>query len=159
MTAEAPHGARLALAFDFGMKIIGVAAGDTLTGRASPRTAVRCGRAGPDWRAIEARVADLRPNLLVVGAPYNADGTSSAMTLAAREFAVELARRFHLPVEEVDERFSSLEAAAGLKADRASGVRRRRVSREDVDSGAAAIILERWFAGEGRPLELAALEG
>ena len=57
--------------------------------------------------------------------------------------------RFSLPVEMVDERWSSLEANAALKARRASGERRRRVRREDVDSVAAAVILERWLSGEG----------
>jgi RNase H-fold protein (predicted Holliday junction resolvase) len=50
----------------------------------------------------------------------------------------------------VDERWSSLEATAALKAQRASGERRRRVRKEDIDSAAAAVILKRWLAGEGR---------
>src|SRR2546430_13676590 len=57
-------------------------------------------------------------------------------------------RRFALPVHLVDERFSSLEASAELTARRASGQRRRRVQRADIDSAAAAVILARWFAGE-----------
>jgi len=133
------------------MKIIGLACGDTLTRSASPRAALRASAGEPDWRAIARAIADLGPDVLVVGTPRNADGTPSAMTLAAHRFAVALAARFGLPVEEVDERWSSLEAAAGLKAQRANGSRRRRVSREDVDSAAAAVILGRWFDGEGRP--------
>jgi RNase H-fold protein (predicted Holliday junction resolvase) len=49
----------------------------------------------------------------------------------------------------VDERWSSLEATAALKAQRASGERRRRIRREDIDSAAAAVILARWLTGEG----------
>jgi len=63
------------------------------------------------------------------------------MSAAARRFAAELERRFALPVHLVDERFSSLEASAALKAHRASGQRRRRVQRADIDSAAAAVIL------------------
>jgi len=85
----------------------------------------------------------------VVGAPYNVDGTPNQMSDAAREFGTELERRFRLPVKHVDERYSSLQANAVLKDKRASGARRRRVRREDIDSAAAAVILERWFAGEG----------
>jgi RNase H-fold protein (predicted Holliday junction resolvase) len=50
----------------------------------------------------------------------------------------------------VDERWSSLEATAALKARRASGARTRKVRREDIDSAAAAVILERWLSGEGK---------
>ena len=70
------------------------------------------------------------------------------MAPAARRFAAELEKRFGLPVNMVDERWSSLEANEALKARRASGERRKRIRREDIDSAAAAVILERWFAGE-----------
>jgi putative holliday junction resolvase len=135
------------LAFDFGLKRIGIAAGDTLTGTAAPRRAVLFTRAGPDWQAISREVDALKPHRLIVGAPYNVDGTPGALAPAARRFANELESRFKLPVCMVDERWSSLEAGTALKARRADGGRRR-IQREDVDSAAAAVILERWLAGE-----------
>jgi putative Holliday junction resolvase len=138
------------LAFDFGLKRIGIASGDTLTRQAAPRPASLCGARGPDWEAIAREVRALAPGLLVVGTPYNADGTEGALADAVRRFAAELQRRFALPVEMVDERFSSLEASEALKERRASGARRRRVARADIDSAAAAVILGRWFAGEGK---------
>ena len=141
--------AQTVLAFDFGLKRIGIASGDTVTRTAAPRPAVSASAAGPDWEAIARVVRTLAPGLLVVGTPYNADGTDGALTDAARRFAAELGRRFALPVHLVDERFSSLEATAALKARRASGARRRRVGRQDIDSAAAAVILGRWFSGEG----------
>ncbi|MFO7277635.1 MAG: Holliday junction resolvase RuvX [Pseudomonadota bacterium] len=140
---------RTALAFDYGARRIGIASGDTLTASVAPRATVRVLESGPDWAAIAREIRELRPDVLVVGAPYNADGSPSALTAAARAFAAELERRFGLPVHQVDERWSSLEASARLKERRASGARRRRVSREDIDSAAAAVILERWLAGEG----------
>jgi putative holliday junction resolvase len=138
------------LAFDFGLRRIGIASGDTLTGSAAPRPAILADQSGPDWNAIEREVRALAPAQLVVGAPYNADGSEGALTRAARRFAAELERRFALPVHLVDERYSSLEATTQLKARRASGERRRRVRRADIDSAAAAVILGRWFAGEGK---------
>ena len=135
------------LAFDFGLRRIGIAAGDTLTGTAAPRPAALANRAGPDWAAIGREVNALKPGRLIVGAPYNVDGTPGALAPAARRFANELERRFKLPVSMVDERWSSLEAGAALKARRAGGGRRR-IRREDIDSVAAAVILERWLAGE-----------
>jgi putative Holliday junction resolvase len=138
------------LAFDFGRKRIGLATGDTLTGSAAPLPAVTVAPTGPDWSSIERSVRALHPQRLVVGAPYNVDGTPGALTAAARAFAAELGKRFGLPVNMVDERWSSLEANELLKARRASGERRRRIRREDIDSAAAAVILQRWLAGEGR---------
>jgi putative Holliday junction resolvase len=139
---------RTILAFDFGLKRIGVASGDTLTATAGPRPAIAATPNGPDWLAIEREVRSLQPHLLIVGAPYNADGSPGALAKAADTFAAELERRCGTPVKRVDERFSSLQASERLKAQRASGERRRRVRREDIDSAAAAVILERWLAGE-----------
>src|SRR2546429_2195744 len=112
---------RTVLAFDFGLKRIGIAAGDTVTATAAPRPAAAVHQAGPDWQAIGREVRALGPRRLVVGAPYNADGTPGALAPAARRFAAELERRFGLPVDMVDERYSSVEASAALKARRASG--------------------------------------
>jgi putative holliday junction resolvase len=139
---------RTILAFDFGLKRIGIASGDTITSTAAPRPAVSVFQSGPDWAAIEREVKALQPQILVVGVPYNADGSPGALTASAREFAAALEHRFGIPVKHVDERWSSLEASEALKRGRASGERRRRVQREDIDSAAAAIILERWFSGE-----------
>ena len=136
------------IAFDFGLRRIGIAAGDTLTRSATPRPAIAVGTHGPDWDAIARELRELLPKLLVVGAPYNVDGTSGALAPAACAFAAELERRFALPVARVDERYSSLEAAATLKAQRGRG-QRGRIRREHIDSAAAAVILERWLAGEG----------
>jgi putative Holliday junction resolvase len=148
-----PEKPEAVLAFDFGLKRIGIAAGDTLTGTAAPRSAALVTRSGPDWLAIAREIEALKPRRLIVGAPYNVDGTPGAIAPAARRFANELERRFKLPVSMVDERWSSLEAGSALKRRRADGGRRR-IRREDVDSAAAAVILERWLAGEsGEPLK------
>jgi putative Holliday junction resolvase len=146
LTRAAP---RIALAFDFGRRRIGMAAGDTLTATAAPRPAVAAHAGVPDWTAISREVRALSPHVLVVGVPYNADGTDGSMAQAARDFGSQLNQRFALPVEHVDEHGSSLEAGRALKDQRASGQRRRRVQRADIDSAAAAVILTRWLAGEG----------
>jgi putative holliday junction resolvase len=148
VTQAAPY---TVLAFDFGLKRIGLAAGDTLTRSAAPLPAVPASQSGPDWSSIEKSLRSLHPKRLVVGAPYNADGTPGSLAPAARRFASELEKRFGLPVNLVDERWSSLEANEALKARRASGERRKRIRREDIDSAAAAVILQRWFAGEANP--------
>jgi putative Holliday junction resolvase len=139
--------ASLALGFDFGLRRIGVAAGDTLTRKANPIAVVTLGTSGSDWPTIAKLIADWRPRVLVVGIPYNEDGSESQMTGLARAFAAELAGRTGLAVEHSDERYSSLEAEGRLREARRSGARTRRVRKEDVDRTAACIILERWLEG------------
>ena len=88
----------LALAFDFGRRRIGVACGDTVSRTASPLGAVSASAVGPRWEAIDSLMRDWQPTVLVVGLPYNVDGSESAVTLAARGFASELTKRYALPV-------------------------------------------------------------
>jgi len=143
-----PESARpkIVLAFDFGRRRIGVACGDTISRSASVLATVPADSGAPRWEAIAALLRDWQPDMAVVGLPYNVDGSESDMTASARGFAQELARRYALEVVLVDERYSSLEAEARLKAARESGLRRRRVAKADVDAAAACVILERWFS-------------
>ncbi|HEY4444157.1 MAG TPA: Holliday junction resolvase RuvX [Steroidobacteraceae bacterium] len=136
---------RVVLAFDFGRRRIGVACGDTVSRTAAPLDAVAVGLGGLRWEPIDTLLREWQPALIVVGLPYNVDGSDSAMTSAAREFAAELERRCRLPVVLVDERYSSREAEARLKSAREAGLRRHRVAKADVDAAAACVILERWF--------------
>ncbi|MDP9009612.1 MAG: Holliday junction resolvase RuvX [Pseudomonadota bacterium] len=137
---------KIVLAFDFGLRRIGVASGDTVSRSASALEAVPADLGEPRWSVIASLMRDWQPDMAVVGLPYNVDGSDSDMTSAARSFAAELARRYGLEVAMVDERYSSLEAEARLKSARESGLRRRRVARSDVDAAAACVILERWFS-------------
>jgi putative Holliday junction resolvase len=139
---------RIVLAFDFGHRRIGVACGDTVSRTAAPQGAVPMGPGGPRWESIDALVREWQPALLIVGLPYNVDGSDGAMTVAARKFAADLGRRHGLQAVLVDERYSSREAEARLKSARESGLRRRRVGKADVDAAAACVILERWFTLE-----------
>jgi putative Holliday junction resolvase len=135
----------LALGFDFGIRRIGVAAGDTLTRKATPVAVLTRGASGEDWPAVLRLIDEWRPRLLVVGIPYNEDGSASPMTERARAFAGELGARTGLEVALSDERYSSLEAEGRLREARQSGARSKRVRKEDVDRTAACIILERWL--------------
>ena len=140
-----PDRVELVLALDFGLRRIGIASGDTLTRTAHPRVTVTNGPSGPDWSEILKIIGELRPARLAVGEPYNADGSASPLTETARRFAAELQQRSSLPVDLVDERWSSQDAEERLRTARASGLRGKRVEKSDVDAAAAAVILERWF--------------
>ena len=118
------------LAFDFGERRIGVASGNSLTRSARPlRTIAAPGDAR--WAAIAALIAEWQPDALVIGVPFHPDGAPHENTERARRFARQLAGRFRLPVHEVDERYTTTEAAT-------QGAR-------DLDAASAAIILEQFL--------------
>jgi putative holliday junction resolvase len=146
MAEPAASGPQLVMGFDFGLRRIGIAAGDSLTGTAQALQTIAHFDSGPDWKRIGAAIQEWRPALVVVGLPYNADGSESALSGKARAFAGELGTRFEIRVALVDERYSSVDAGERLKGARAEGLRRRRVRKQDLDAEAACVILERWFA-------------
>jgi putative Holliday junction resolvase len=146
---SAPTPLLVVLAFDFGLRRIGVASGNTLTQSAAPLAVVSHGTGGPDWAHLDRLMRDHGPGQLVVGLPYNVDGTPGELLPATDDFAAHLAARYGKPVARVDERYSSREATAELVARRRAGTRRHRIGKQDIDSLAAALILERWLAGEG----------
>ncbi len=127
-----PEPARTVLAFDFGIKRIGVAVGEAELGTAHPLAAI----AAPGFAAIEKLVQEWRPDALVVGLPV-AERGEHALAKRVRLFARQLAGRFHLPVETVDERYTSVEAESRLRG----------AKRKSVDSVAAQLILEQYFHG------------
>lgn len=135
------------LAFDFGLRRIGVAVGNTLTSAAEPLATLAARRGVPDWDAVARCFAEWRPGVVVVGVPCNMDGSAGPLTAPARAFAAGLSARFGVPVEGVDERLSSREAGQALKARRQSGALRRRVRRADIDREAACVLLRQWLAG------------
>lgn len=138
-----PAAAATILAFDYGLKRIGVAVGQTITGSASPLATLSNRADGVDLAEIERLVREWRPTLLVVGLPLNADGSQSDMSRAATAFATSL-ECFARPVVLVDERHTSAEAAAELKQARQAG-QRGRVRRERIDAAAAVLIAERYL--------------
>ena len=127
-----------------------MAAGDTLTLGARPLGVVAARPGRPDWAELERLVRDWEPGILVVGVPYNMDGTRGRLTDAAQGFAAELGRRFALEVHTVDERLSSREAQDILRRQRASGARPRRLRPGDVDAAAACVLLEQWLRERDR---------
>ena len=131
------------IAFDFGQRRIGVAVGQQVTSSASPLDVVTNGESGPDWQQIGDLIREWRPDRLIVGMPMHADGTASAVTDLVTDFVEQLGR-FELPIESVDERYTSVEAQALLKSQRAEGLRGR-ISKGTIDSVAATVIAERWL--------------
>jgi putative Holliday junction resolvase len=136
------------LSFDYGLRRIGVAVGNTLTGTAEPLATIAARNGLPDWRAIDRVVAEWRPAALVAGVPYNMSGIDAGIAAAASRFADELGGRYGLEVHRVDERLTSREAEDGLRERRRSGAKPRRVRRGDVDREAARVLLLQWLRAQ-----------
>ena len=133
------------LAFDFGLRRIGVAVGQSVTASASPLGVVANSANGPDFDSISKIIDEWRPTRLVVGLPMHADGSPGEMESHVDDFVREL-WRYQLKVDTVDERYTSVEAEAALKNARATGSRGR-VSKETIDSPAEVFIAERFLTG------------
>jgi putative Holliday junction resolvase len=131
------------LGFDFGMRRIGVAVGQTATRTAGALVTVSHAEQ-PDWQAITKLVQEWKPSGLVVGLPLDSDGNETDMSRAARRFASDLGQRFNVPVFFIDERLTSIMAGTQFAEARSEGRARRKDARK-LDAMAAKIILENWL--------------
>ncbi|MFZ6815312.1 Holliday junction resolvase RuvX [Undibacterium sp. Rencai35W] len=119
------------LAFDFGLKRIGVAVGNTLLRQAQALKIISAATNDGKFSEITQLIKDWQPVLCVVGLPTHPDGAGHEMTLRCTRFANQLHGRFTVPTILVDERYSS----AVLSAKRG----------EHIDAQAAALILQQYF--------------
>jgi putative Holliday junction resolvase len=133
------------LAIDYGLKRIGIATGSLVTGTASPLETVASVANQPNWERLRKLISEWQPDIIVVGLPRNQDGTDSEMTTIVNEFATELLGRCGIPVEFIDERYTSVEAEALLREQRRQGIRNKKLRKEDVDAVAAQLIAESWM--------------
>ncbi len=129
------------LAFDYGLKSIGVAVGQRLTGTASTLKALKAQDGTPDWSQIEALLKEWQPELVVVGLPLNMDGTEQPFTARVHKFINRLHGRFGIKVAAHDERLTTVDARAELFAE--GGF--KKLSKDAVDCYSAKLILESWF--------------
>lgn len=130
-----------ALGFDFGLKFIGIAVGQTLTATAHPLSQLHAKKGEPNWSELDALIKEWRPNILVIGIPLNMDGTEQPMTTYAKNFAENLNKRYQLPIQYIDERLSTVEAREYLFKEKGY----RALQKKTIDAKAAQIILETWL--------------
>jgi len=133
---------KILLAFDFGMKRIGVAIGQIVTQTARPLETLKAINGEPHWDLVAKLISKWSPDAIIVGIPLNMDGTSQKITENAREFAKKLQVQFKIPIYEMDERLTTKDAReklfqqGGYKA----------LQDGQVDAVAAQLILQNWFA-------------
>lgn len=132
---------RTVLGFDFGLRRIGVAAGQMITKTASAVSTLPARQGIPDWTRVAKLIKEWRPDALIVGIPLNMDGSEQAITLAARQFAAALQQQFKLPVYEADERLTTREARLQLSEQNDLKL----FNHQKIDSLAACLIVETWM--------------
>jgi len=95
------------MAFDFGLKWVGVAIGQTLTASATPLITLPAKKGKVEAQTLKTLIDEWQPEHLLVGLPLNMDGTESNMCDRARAFSVKIGNIAQRPVALVDERLSS----------------------------------------------------
>ncbi|GAB6071076.1 Holliday junction resolvase RuvX [Thiomicrorhabdus hydrogeniphila] len=121
------------IGFDFGLRRIGVAIGQTISQTASPETIVNSKDGKPDWEHISKLFEQWQPVAIVVGLPMRLDGSEQALTQPARKFGQRLNGRYQRPVFYIEEQLSSIEAE------------QRGLKQKHIDDHAAQILLENWL--------------
>ncbi|MEM8941883.1 MAG: Holliday junction resolvase RuvX [Pseudomonadota bacterium] len=136
------------LAFDYGLRQIGVAVGSTFMGTTQPLPVLLARDGVPSWAEITTLLREWQPDHFLVGDPINMDGTPSDISLRAQKFARRLEGRFKIGVTMVDERLTSF----AVKHERFTGIDQRQTrgrgsdfKKEPVDSLAAELILKDWM--------------
>lgn len=136
------------MAFDFGIKRIGVAIGQKLTRTTQPIGTLKTQSGHPNWQNIEYIYNLWKPSRLIVGLPLKIDGGAQAITILSKQFAKQLQERFQITVEMHDERFTTIEARSNhnrnyyYNYDYGLKKIKKIIS---IDSIAAEIILQSWL--------------
>lgn len=145
------------MGFDYGTKRIGIAIGQTITATAYPLTTVLVKNQQPDWTHLQTLVREWQPQILVVGMPLYANGSTHVIAIAVQHFTQQLATRYQLPVYTINETLSSVAAAekiatpVQLTTEKAphstlkSKHSKKKNNRKGLDAVAAQIILETWL--------------
>jgi len=125
------------IGFDFGLKRIGVAIGQTITQTATPLTIVTSKDGKPDWPHISQLFETWQPTAIIVGLPKRLNGQEQPLTQSARKFGQRLSGRYQRPVFFIDEQLSSIEAE--------TRIHQTKNRPRHLDHHAAQIILENWL--------------
>ena len=129
------------LGFDYGLGSTGVAVGDIATKTVQAVGVIKMSRGIPDWSAIDLLLKEWSPDVLLVGKPLTTTGKQQNLTTKAKLFVKALTVNYALPVFEVDERYSTVEARSNIYS--VSG--RRGLTKKNIDAASAVIICEQWL--------------
>ena len=133
------------LALDVGDATIGLAVSDELGIAAHGLETIRRTRLDADLAALRREIDERDVRTLVVGMPFNMDGTDSDQTRKVRRF-IESIAVLGLPIEEVDERWTTVAAERAMLEGDLSRAKRKKLK----DKLAAVLILRTYLDTRGR---------
>ena len=133
-------GSGVVMSFDYGLRNIGIAIGQSITKSASTFYAIKAKEGVPDWIKLDSIIDEWEPSLFIVGDPFNMDGTKSEFQKKIAKFSAELKKRYEIELHMIDERLTSKEAKERIK-DKGDGIK----DSANKYSISAQIILEDWF--------------
>tara|TARA_B100000212_G_scaffold229748_1_gene174539 strand:- start:1316 stop:1708 length:393 start_codon:yes stop_codon:yes gene_type:complete len=122
------------IGIDYGVSKIGVAVGNTQTSSSSPLEIIINTKSGINWSQLETIIQEWKPQVIIVGQPFNMDGSESEMMKEVKLFADILKERINIKIEFFDERLTSFEA------------KQMDTSGKPIDDLAAKIILDGWLS-------------
>ena len=122
------------IGIDYGTSKIGVAVGNTQTSSSSPLEIILNTKLGTNWLKLEAVIQEWKPQVIIIGQPFNMDGSESEMMKEVKSFADNLAEMVNIKIEFFDERLTSFEA------------KQMDTSGKPIDDLAAKIILDGWLS-------------
>tara|TARA_B100000676_G_scaffold201701_1_gene198078 strand:- start:112 stop:534 length:423 start_codon:yes stop_codon:yes gene_type:complete len=128
------------MAFDYGLRNIGIAIGQNITKSASTFYAIKAKEGVPDWVKLDSIIEEWEPGLIIVGDPFNMDGTKSEFQKKIAKFSTELIKRYEIELQMIDERLTTKEAKERIQ-DKPDGIK----DSANKHSISAQIILEDWF--------------
>ena len=128
------------MAFDYGLRNIGIAIGQNITKSASTFYAIKAKEGVPDWVKLDSIIEEWEPGLIIVGDPFNMDGTKSEFQKKIAKFSTDLKNRYEIELQMIDERLTTKEAKDRIQ-DKPDGIK----DSANKHSISAQIILEDWF--------------
>ena len=145
----------LVLGLDYGVKKMGMALGNELTGDARPFEILAMNNGQPDWDNLLGIIATWGISIVVVGLPLNMDGSDSMLAKRAHKFARRLAHRItehHLPVQVrmYDERLTSVYAR-----ELAWELGLIKSPQQPIDDISACLLLNTYFSDDSKAVDIA----
>lgn len=130
------------LGLDVGTKTIGIALGLVRLSLAEPLSTLSRKGVKKDVVHLSQLCRQHQAQQVIVGLPYQLDGTEGRSARLARQIGDALSSETGLPVVYFDERFTTVEASRRLQD---SGVNSRH-QKQMIDQVAAMVILEDWMS-------------
>jgi putative Holliday junction resolvase len=132
------------IGIDFGVANMGIALGQSITKMAAALKTIHIKNKKFKWGELDEIIKQWQPAAIIIGLPLTEDGEQQLVTKQASNFAKKLIIRYKIPVFEVDERYSSMQAQDDFAEARRQGSAKKKHGK-NLDAHAAKNILQRWL--------------